>query len=887
MSARTVSNRFYYVFLVALTAGVLLCALPSFAFASSQLVWGTVVEDDNTGEIISDDRIYMEDDGTYPVALNISKDVYVARIEGSASFDVSGILFRIPDPQSPRELIGAIGGFFGENTLSWEVPGVYELDVYNVPPPVQVNRGLYQRFLQFVLGDTVYAQSAEDYVETIRFTVTDESAVVGFSSVLFLPGIKGSILRSGSDTLWPPTAWSNDVPQLALNEAGESVNDVQVNGILDTFYGFPIYSPFSNFMDALVSEGLIEEWLPLAYDWRHSPEKVIDDGIKTSSGMVDVLEKIEQLATNSRSGKVTIVAHSMGGLLGKAIIKRLQQEGKDNLIDAFVMVGSPQLGTPQAISAILHGDGEGIASGFIVQPAAARTISQNMPSAYSLLPSPAYFSAVTDPVITFADVGFTQNWRNFWGNLINTYSPFVEFMTGQGVTRTSPPENFLHIPEVVRTDLMGGAADFHAMYDTYAFPEHIRVVQVAGWGRPTVKAVEYRTSHFLQSYGTLFTREGDSTVVYPSAISSVADETYFFNLDLYREPGNKQAQHRDLLSTSPIRSLIESVISGENILQTNFVLGAKPQVVDLDDELIVRTYSPVILGAYDEFGNLTGIDPNQDLSAEILTILGNIPGSSFIYTSETQHIFLPKTGTYTFVYQGVGSGSTTVTIEDFIADATTPVASFSDIPTTENTNATFEVVSTAPEETTIEVDVNGDNQIDRTISPDGTEPSLSELLVLIKEKILTLDIKDKLKQDLLKKVVGLEKKIEVKKQKNAKVLAKFKKKVSNQEVKGKITTADANEIVALVELLGAQSDSVALNADVLVQLKTKIISLNIKASLKNNLFKRVDRLENKQALTAALANLTTMISKKATNGKITDTDAQMLINILAQIENAL
>ncbi|MEK7155368.1 MAG: hypothetical protein AAB734_00660 [Patescibacteria group bacterium] len=708
-----------------------------------------------------------------------------------------------------------------------------------------------------------------------------------FSSVVFIPGIKGSVLTSGSDTLWPPTLWSNDVPQLALNEAGESVNDIQVDGILDTFYTTPIYAPVSDFLDSLVTDETIRGWLPLAYDWRFMPEQVLDDGVKTNEGTVDILQQIEDLASQSKSGKVTLVAHSMGGLMGKAIIKRLQQEGKDDLIDSFVMVGSPQLGTPQAIAAILHGDGEGLLGGFIVHPAHARTLSQNMPSAYNLLPSPAYFNAVSDSVITFADVGFTQDWRALWGNFINTYSPFFEFMTGQGVARTNPPDSFLNIPEVVRTDLMAAADDFHATYDTYEIPAHIRVVQVAGWGRPTVKAVEYGTNHLLQSYKTAFTREGDSTVVYPSAISSDADETYFFNLDLFRDPNNKQAEHRDLLNTSPMEVLLESIVREGNVIETNILSSTKPQVTDVEDQLIVSTHSPVILGAYDALGNFTGIDPNQNLSAEILTILENIPGSSFLYTSESQNIFLPNEGTYTFVYQGVGSGPTTVTIDTFTADAVTPVAQFSDIPTTENTSATFEVTSAAPEETTIAVDVDGDSDTDETVQPDGHQSSLNELLVIIKGKILALNIKDKLKQNLLKKIDSLEKKIATKKQKNAKILANFKQKILNQALKGKIQMGDASEMTALLEILEAQAEDVALDANVLAPLKEKIVSLNIKASLKNDLLKRVSKLENQHILTNTLANLTKNILKKATNGTIADTDAQMLIDLISQIESAI
>lgn len=236
-----------------------------------------------------------------------------------------------------------------------------------------------------------------------------------FSNVLFLPGLKGSILKKGSDTLWPPTVFdlSNDILQLALNDNGESVNEVYTDGILNNFL-VPIYGPFSDFMDGISGENeLINAWLPLAYDWRFSPEKILEDGIKTENEIIDVIEKIEALAENSRTGKVAIIAHSMGGLFGKVIIKKLEEEGKDNLIDSFTMIGTPQLGTPQAIAALLHGDDEGIVGGLIVNASDIRKVAQKMPSAYNLLPSLKYFDEVLDPVITFdPSASFTQTWRN-------------------------------------------------------------------------------------------------------------------------------------------------------------------------------------------------------------------------------------------------------------------------------------------------------------------------------------------------------------------------------------------------------------------------------------------------------------------------------------------
>lgn len=707
------------------------------------------------------------------------------------------------------------------------------------------------------------------------------------SNVLFLPGIKGSVLETGSDTLWPPTFFSNDISQLSLTQDGESVNDIHTNGVLNTFKGTPIYAPFSNFMDGLVTDGTIEKWLPLAYDWRFSPETILVDGIKTKNKTLNVIEEIEKLAENSKNKKVTIVAHSMGGLLGKAIIKKLQDEGKDNLIDSFVMVAAPQLGTPQAIASILHGDSESIAAGFIVNPIGMRRIAQNMPSAYNLLPSSRYFTEVPDPVIKFNESApFTQTWRDFWGTTINTYSNFLSFVTGVGVIRAKPVEQNLQDPEVLSPAFMTNANNFHNIYDNYQFPEHIRVAQVAGWGSPTVKAVNYKNYHGYPSYETLFTREGDRAVVYPSAISSVADEIYYFNIFEYNKQLNFNVQHRDLLSSNPIQSLIQLVMKGENFTNNNFISNTKPAPVNLEDQLLVSTHSPVILGAYDQFKNFTGIDPNQDLSADILSVKEDIPGSAFLYTAGSQNIFLPKNGNYNFIYQGTGVGLTTVTIQNFTADTATIAASYTDIPTIANTKVVFTVESAAPANAEIALDYNGDGTIDEIISPDdGAKLSLNELMALIKSKISGFNLQDKIKQLLLKQMANLEKKIENKKQKNTKILASLTKKISNQEMKGKINAGDAAMILNLLNLLEAQSENLALDPVVLLDLKTKIQSLGLKK--KNNLLKRVENLEKKQMLIKTLSNISKNIIKKSKKGKITGEDAQAIIDLLNKIEGVI
>jgi hypothetical protein len=494
----------------------------------------------------------------------------------------------------------------------------------------------------------------------------------------------------------------------------------------------------------------------------------------------------------------------MGGLLGKTIIKKLQDEGEENLIESFVMVGTPQLGTPQAISSILHGDGGSLGVGFITNPIGIRRIAQNMPSAYSLLPSQKYFESVPDPVISFsADTSFTQTWIDLWGTFINNYSSYFSFMTGSNMSRVKPVESDLLKPEVLRTDLLTHAQDFHNIYDNYQFPENIRVIEVAGWGVPTVKSIEYIMRHGVQSYKTNFTVEGDKTVVYASAISSTTNEQYFFNLFESNDIFNTEFQHRDLLNSIAIKNLLSSVFKKENIIEKDFISNIKPTWDLIPDQLIVSTHSPVILGAYDQFGNFTGIDSNQDLSQEMLSFSENIPGSSFIYNNDGQYIFLPKEGAYNFIYKGTGDGLTTVYIENFVNDITAPIVSYTDIPTTSNTNTTFTVEGIAPENTTITIDENGDGQVDENLHHDEYVFSLEELIVILKDKIYKLNTQESIKKDLSKKVEKLEKKISKNKEKFEnkqilKTLSKMTTSIIKRSMKEKIENKEAQELIDLI-----------------------------------------------------------------------------------------
>lgn len=708
------------------------------------------------------------------------------------------------------------------------------------------------------------------------------------SSVVFLPGIKGSVLKTGNDQLWPPSTgnlldWSDDILQLAIDpNSGESVNPVTTDGILENFLGTPVYSGFTSYMDALVasSTARIKEWKPFAYDWRFDPDTIVSQS--------DMVQQIEDIAHNSNTGKVTIVAHSMGGLVGKALIKKLDEEGKSGLVDSFVMVGTPQLGTPQAIASILHGAGEDIGFGFIVNPASVRTIVQNMPSAYELLPSPAYFNAISDPVITFdSSASSTGDWISYFGQSINNYAAYLDFMTGAGVSRSHPPANTLRLPEVLSSSLMTDAASSHNALDSYVIPANIHSVQIAGWGRPTVKSVEYTDQHGQASYETETTVEGDKTVVYPSAISSQNVDTYYFNLDLYRDSNNKQLEHKDLVGAQPIDGFLTSLVEHQQNFTSTFLSMRKPSVSAVSDQLVVTTHSPVLLRAYDGNGNYSGIDPNQDPSAAVLHFSENIPGSTYLASTEDQSVYVPGIASYNFSVTGTDSGPASVEVSTVSGNTRTPVAKFTDFPVTPATIASFSVESNNTQNIQLQLDANGDGTPDMYVASDGGSLSLSELLTNLSTEVQSINASDKTKRQLTNKIAALQKKIDRRGQRQTDILGRLEAQVQRQGDRAKIDPDTLAQLTELIDSLLTNSTDVPLDSALLETLETQIGTREVKNSVQKSLLTKVDRLKNLAGLEKSLDAFNKFVSQKGAHGKLSDADVQNVLNILAQIQDAL
>lgn len=140
----------------------------------------------------------------------------------------------------------------------------------------------------------------------------------------------------------------------------------------------------------------------MPYDWWYGVEDLVLDSVQIEGTTTMLVLEIESLASTSQNRKVTIITNSNGGLLAKALMIRLEQLGKNNLVDKIILVASPQFGTPKAIAGLLYGDDQSILMGAVLSKSTARTFGENTPGTYGLLPSSKYFATVASPVIEFS-----------------------------------------------------------------------------------------------------------------------------------------------------------------------------------------------------------------------------------------------------------------------------------------------------------------------------------------------------------------------------------------------------------------------------------------------------------------------------------------------------
>lgn len=578
-----------------------------------------------------------------------------------------------------------------------------------------------------------------------------------FSNVLFLPGIEASRLYKQKnilgipieDQLWEPNV-NSDVEDLYLNQSGQSLNNIYTKDVIDKGLGVsPVYDLFIKKMNQLVIDKKITEWQPYAYDWRQDVEDIVNNGTKYQSGTVSLVDTLQSLVgPASKNGKVTIIAHSNGGLLAKALLKKLQDDkttGRNNLIDNIdnvVLVASPQVGTPEATFALLHGYNQKILGGFLMNSQTARQLALNMPSSYGLLPSEKYYQTSTTPIISFdPNSNLSQTYINYYGSDVNSFTKQNDFILGKE-GRINPEILNTILPIIGNEPLLNKSEELHNKIDNLIIPSSIKLIQLAGWGKDTLVGIKYveKTTCDYPIFGLnicipkkildlrpVTDMNGDKTVVSPSALYDNQGDRYWLDLS------NSKIEHKNIFEDSSTLQFIENIIT-QNTFTTDRIY--QQRLTYTKNRNKTSVHSPVTLGAYDSLGNFTGkiCEENSDFCQ----IVENIPNSSYMEFGEGKYLNYDEDDLNKTVLKGIGFGIFTYESERVTPDNTSTIIKFIDIPVTPQTTAE---ITTNPNTQTqeLKLDINSDEIMDITLQPSNTFDPVVYLQVM-KKTIENLDI---------------------------------------------------------------------------------------------------------------------------------------------------
>lgn len=515
----------------------------------------------------------------------------------------------------------------------------------------------------------------------------------------------------------------------------------------------------------------------MPYDWRFDIEDIVNNNVLLNNSVTyNIAESIETLAESSANGEVAIIAHSNGGLLGKLLISKLEVEGKGGLIDKFIIVGTPQLGTPSAIMGLLHGGERGVLKGWLPNHEVTREFSENMQSAYNLLPSAKYFETVdvaTQPIVEFDfSVSITDYLRNIYGAYITSSSALTGFLSGEDSARNEPAPSDVDEPNVLKRVFLDKAATLHVTLDSWNAPEGVEVIQIAGWGLDTLRGIRYAEQEKTSCNADLsacskvmaldpqplFTEDGDKTVVIPSA-TAMGGQKFYVNLPDYNHEGilnqRRNREHADILEVSVVQELIGKIIKNDTSPLPDHITSMQPLPNDVNKKLRIRVHSPVSLDLYDTEGNHTGLLQNPNLDSDIRLFEENIPNSYYLEMGEGKYAGRDTLTTTRIVLKGQSLGTFTLEIDEVSGATTTGTLRFKDIPITASSTITMDI-QTIASTTPLQIDINGDGVVDFTLSsstPTDSNISLEMLARIIQD----MDIKSPFKKELTKDIERIQK----------------------------------------------------------------------------------------------------------------------------------
>ncbi len=636
-------------------------------------------------------------------------------------------------------------------------------------------------------GDTVMG-----YVDVEPWRLNGPDVLKCCSNILFIPGIQasrlykdtGSLLGTTTNMLWEPNR-NNDIELLKMDTKGISFDkSIYVKDIISSAYSVkPIYRDMIKFLDNMVIENTINSWKSLPYDWRNNVVDIVDENL---------INNIYAIASTSKTGKVSIISHSNGGLLTKSIMKALEKKNRSEIIDNIIFIAVPELGTTQAILGMLHGYEQSILKGVFLSDSMSRKFSQNVPGAYGLLPSKAFFDGNQKTMIT--DSYSSESKKN-----ISNYESMKNFLLKNSFSKNSSED--INIPLNLNSYLLRISESLHNSIDNWKPASTTKVSSIFGWGNKTVEGIQYQIDphctlknnkcplEFIPNY----TDDGDGTVLTYSN-SNNSDTSLYFNLKKLRDEKKIKVTHSDILEsvdlTSKIKELITNTKSDDNTYDRYFS-NTKP--VDDTKYLNMIVHSPVYIDAYDTEGNHTGHISSPDQNG-IDKFESQIPDSFYGEFGRVKLLIVPyNEEKYKIVLNGYDTGAFSIDANISQSGITIASTTFSDMPATSFTSVEL-IIATSTESfassTKMNIDIDGDgntdfiNHTDTYLNASSSKivADLPTYIASIKKIIFNLNLPQSEVTKTLNRINRLEEKMKKNGYKALNIIIRMNMRIKNDEI---------------------------------------------------------------------------------------------------------
>lgn len=554
-----------------------------------------------------------------------------------------------------------------------------------------------------VSGCNIWTSPRDD----LYFILSDTSPPLSKTPLILIPGIGGSELKISEDTIWnkddghggtfnrayakDEKVWVNEAEVIQLGDDDyfdilRMKSDGQTSEANLELTGDLFDGAYQQSISFFTSNGytLNKDLFIFPYDWRKD--------ITLTASILDA--KINQIKSQTGTAKVDIVAHSMGGLVARNYISDSIRAQK---IRKLITLGTPHLGAVDFLKNINYGGCLRFEIGPIClsfAPSELKDVIQNMISSFELAPTQAYF--------------------NFYTGSDNLPFPFRDDrdIDSNGVTG---PLNYDQTKTLLtnldyNTSLFVPSEVFHNLDNSLPETNEVEVSIIAGSGIPTLgQIIEKYTINFAGiqiPYKDEVKINGDSTV--PIFSASLSDPTRSISLAGNAKIYYTKQKHGNLVSDGPALRLTKNILNDDN--QTPE--GASTQPYQLEGTQL-SVHSPVNIHVYDQNNNHTG--PTQNGNFET-----NIPESSYETLDDAKFIWLPEDGQYTVKFESTDQGSFDFKIREFKNDINDQTILYQKIPLTTATKAEAVFDTNTPNPPTLQVDSDGNGEVDSQVNPTVT-----------------------------------------------------------------------------------------------------------------------------------------------------------------------